>query len=52
MVSPRQEREIRERMVDIKQAKREGKPEHVVKKRTQELYAYLQKEGIITPPDE
>lgn len=47
MVSSRVEKEIQSRMADIKDAKDNGADRQVIKEKTQELYAYLQQEGIV-----
>lgn len=47
MVSSRVQKEIEQHMRDIKDAKDNGAEEQVIKEKTQELYSYLQKEGIV-----
>lgn len=52
MVSERQKRQIKEFLINIKQARNEGKGEEIIKKRTQELHAYLENEGLVNRFDE
>lgn len=47
MVTPSQRREIAKRMRAIKEAKDRGEHKRVIQQRTNELYAYLDREGII-----
>lgn len=48
MVTKKQEREIQKLMERIKKAKNEGADNRVIKERTQDLYTYLENEGIIS----
>lgn len=52
MVSDTQRKEIKKRMRRIKDAKKDGKPQEVIKKRTAELYQYLERQGMIDIYDE
>lgn len=52
MVNERQKRQIKKLVINIKKARNEGKDEQVIKARTQDLYHYLESEGIVNQFDE
>jgi hypothetical protein len=47
MTTRKQEREIKRLMQNINEAKKDGRSEEVIEKRTQELYQYLESEGLV-----
>lgn len=47
MVTTKQKRELKELMKNIKAAKENDMSEEEIKRRTKELYTYLQNEGLI-----
>lgn len=51
-VSDAQRQRIEKLMRRIKEAKNEGKSEHIIRERTHELYAYLEREGLTPERDE
>lgn len=47
MATPKQRREVKKRMAEIKQAKDEGASKEELKRKSDELLKYLYREGIL-----